>query len=161
MSFLNPLLLFAALGALAFAVAMFPRAAAGLGAFFFYDTWMQNLTFRAWWFEQLRDGHFATWCSGMFAGYPLFADKAPLPPLGVLDMRLHEGLIVLAMLASGAGEMMPREAFIEQVWDGNTAVGQRASAVDTDITEAVHLAGLVAKTPGPFRQIDLAPPRHG
>jgi hypothetical protein len=67
---------------LAVAIAMFPRAALGLGTFFHYDTWMQNLTFRAWWFEQLRAGHFATWCPGMFAGYPLFAETqtGPLYP---------------------------------------------------------------------------------
>ena len=60
-------LLFTGLAAL-----LFPRALTGEGAFFHYDTWMQNFTFRAWWFEQLRAGTFATWCPGMFAGFPLF-----------------------------------------------------------------------------------------
>ncbi|QDU65576.1 hydrogen gas-evolving membrane-bound hydrogenase subunit E [Engelhardtia mirabilis] len=34
----------------------------------------------------------------VLAGYPLFSDRAPLPPLAVLDIRLYEGLIVMAML---------------------------------------------------------------
>ncbi len=66
---LSPGLLFPAL-----AIALFPKAFVGLGAFFHYDTWMQNFTFRAWWFEQLRSGTFATWCPGMFGGFPLFAE---------------------------------------------------------------------------------------
>ncbi|NNE44026.1 MAG: hypothetical protein HKN12_07440, partial [Gemmatimonadetes bacterium] len=68
------------------AVAMFPRLLAG-DTFFHYDTWMQNLTFRAWWFDQLRAGHFATWCPGLFAGFPLFAETqtGPLyPPTFIL-----------------------------------------------------------------------------
>ena len=39
---LSPGLLFPAL-----AIALFPKAFVGLGAFFHYDTWMQNFTFRA------------------------------------------------------------------------------------------------------------------
>ncbi|MGH2569598.1 MAG: hypothetical protein ACRDGR_00140, partial [bacterium] len=58
----------------AIAIALFPKALTGQGAFFHYDTWMQNFAFRAWWFGQLKDGTFATWCPGMFAGYPLFAE---------------------------------------------------------------------------------------
>lgn len=66
----------------ALAVALFPGATLGGKTLFFYDTGLQNLTFRAWWFEQLRAGHFATWCPGMFAGYPLFAETqtGPLYP---------------------------------------------------------------------------------
>ncbi len=66
----------------ALALALFPAATLGGATFFFYDTGLQNLTFRAWWFEQLRAGHFATWCPGMFAGYPLFAETqtGPLYP---------------------------------------------------------------------------------
>ncbi|MFN8178121.1 MAG: hypothetical protein U0167_09335 [bacterium] len=73
------LLLFAFL---ALAAALFPRATMGAATFFHYDTGMQNLAFRAWWFAQLRAGHFATWCPGMFAGYPLFAETqtGPLYP---------------------------------------------------------------------------------
>ena len=83
--------LLAAAGFLLLAVVMFPRAAAGTAAFFHYDTWMQNLTFRAWWFAQLKAGHFATWCPGMFAGYPLFAETqtGPLyPPVFALFLAL-------------------------------------------------------------------------
>ena len=72
-----PLLAFPALATL-----LFPHALLGTRAFFHYDTWLQNLPFRAWWFEQLRAGHFATWCPGIFAGYPLFAETqtGPLYP---------------------------------------------------------------------------------
>ncbi len=68
---------------LAIAAAFFLDAAVGRGAFFHYDTWMQNYAFRAWWFDQLKQGHFATWCPGMFAGYPLFAETqaGPLFPI--------------------------------------------------------------------------------
>ncbi len=78
----GPLARFAPWVFLFLAAALFPRALIGQTTFFHYDTWMQNLTFRAWWFEQLRDGHFATWCPGMFAGYPLFAETqtGPLYP---------------------------------------------------------------------------------
>lgn len=74
-----------AVAALAFAglaVAFFPEASSGAGAFFHYDTWLQNLTFRAWWFAQLGQGHFATWCPGMLSGFPLFAETqtGPLYP---------------------------------------------------------------------------------
>ena len=58
----------------AIAIALFPKALTGQGAFFHYDTWMQNFAFRAWWFGELKQGTFATWCPGMFAGYPLFAE---------------------------------------------------------------------------------------
>ncbi|HET9887277.1 MAG TPA: hypothetical protein VFR10_07155, partial [bacterium] len=77
---------FAALVYLTVAIAFFFDAAIGRGAFFHYDTWMQNYAFRAWWFEQLKQGHFATWCPGMFAGYPLFAETqtGPLYPLTFL-----------------------------------------------------------------------------
>src|SRR5262245_1192343 len=71
----------------ALAVALFPRPFVGAATFFHYDTWMQNLAFRAWWFRELRAGHFATWCPGMFAGYPIFAETqtGPLyPPTFVL-----------------------------------------------------------------------------
>ena len=81
----GPPLLFVAL-----AVALFPRVLLG-ESFFHYDTWMQNLTFRAWWFAQLKAGHFATWCPGMFAGYPLFAETqtGPLyPPTFLLFLLL-------------------------------------------------------------------------
>jgi hypothetical protein len=73
------------------AIGFFADAAIGRGAFFHYDTWMQNYAFRAWWFEQLKDGHFATWCPGMFAGYPLFAETqtGPLyPPTFLLFLAL-------------------------------------------------------------------------
>jgi hypothetical protein len=73
------------------AALLFPRALTGAGAFFHYDTWLQNLPFRAWWFEQLRHGHFATWCPGVFAGYPLFAETqtGPLyPPTFALFLAL-------------------------------------------------------------------------
>lgn len=75
---------------LALAVALFPRILLG-ESFFHYDTWMQNLAFRAWWFAELKAGHFATWCPGMFAGYPLFAESqtGPLyPPTFVLFLLL-------------------------------------------------------------------------
>jgi hypothetical protein len=76
---------------LVIAIGFFADAAIGQGAFFHYDTWMQNYAFRAWWFEQLKDGHFATWCPGMFAGYPLFAETqtGPLyPPTFLLFLAL-------------------------------------------------------------------------
>lgn len=93
------------------AVALFPRAFFGLGSFFHYDTWMQNLTFRAWWFEQLRAGHFATWCPGMFAGFPLFAETqtGPLyPPTFLLFSTLPATLafswsVVLHFAFAGVG----------------------------------------------------------
>ncbi len=93
------------------AVAMFPRAVIGLETFFHYDTWMQNLTFRAWWFDQLRAGHFATWCPGMFAGYPLFAETqtGPLyPPTFLLFLALPATLafswsVVLHFALAGFG----------------------------------------------------------
>jgi hypothetical protein len=81
-----PVLLFPLVAAL-----LFPRALTGAGAFFHYDIWLQNLPFRAWWFEQLRHGHFATWCPGVFAGYPLFAETqtGPLyPPTFALFLAL-------------------------------------------------------------------------
>jgi hypothetical protein len=67
---------------LALAILLFPQAFLGQGTLFHYDTWQQNLAFRAWWFAELKNGHFATWCPGMFAGYPLFAETqtGPLYP---------------------------------------------------------------------------------
>ncbi len=64
---------------LAIAALFFFDAAIGRGAFFHYDTWMQNFAFRAWWFAELKAGRFATWCPGMFAGYPLFAETQTGP----------------------------------------------------------------------------------
>jgi len=82
----SPALLFPAL-----AIALFPPAFLGSGTFFHYDTWMQNLAFRAWWFSELRSGTFATWCPGMFAGFPLFAETqtgALYPPTFPLFLLL-------------------------------------------------------------------------
>ncbi len=61
---------------------VFFREAAFGGAFFHHEAWMHSFATRAWWFEQLKSGHFALWTSGMFAGYPLFAESqtAPLYP---------------------------------------------------------------------------------
>ena len=36
----------------------------------------------------------------VLAGYPLFADRAPLPPFGVLDIKLHEVAVMGAMLVA-------------------------------------------------------------
>ncbi|NNE07812.1 MAG: hypothetical protein HKN20_04540, partial [Gemmatimonadetes bacterium] len=71
----------AALWFLAAPVVFFREAAFG-GAFFHHEAWMHSFATRAWWFEQLKNGHFALWSSGMFAGYPLFAESqtAPLYP---------------------------------------------------------------------------------
>ena len=146
-------LLFAALGALAFAVAMFPRAAAGLGAFFFYDTWMQNLTFRAWWFEQLRDGHFATWCSGMFAGYPLFAETqtGPLyPPVFLLFSVLPPTLaftwnVLLHFAAAGLGTYL----LTRRLGAGPAGAALAAVAFEGSgflVTHVVHLNLLIGAT---------------
>ncbi|MCA9752993.1 MAG: hypothetical protein KC591_12430, partial [Gemmatimonadetes bacterium] len=105
--------------ALAVAVALFPRALFGGATFFHYDTWLQNLTFRAWWFEQLRAGHFATWCPGMFAGYPLFAETqtGPLyPPVFVLFSLLPATLafswsVALHLVLGGAGAYLLARRF--------------------------------------------------
>jgi hypothetical protein len=73
------------------AIGLFADAAIGRGAFFHYDTWMQNYAFRAWWFDQLHQGHFATWCPGIFAGFPLFAETqtGPLyPPTFLLFLSM-------------------------------------------------------------------------
>lgn len=98
----------------ALAVALFPRAAVGAATFFHYDTWMQNLAFRAWWFRELRGGHFATWCPGLFAGYPLFAETqtGPLyPPTFLLFSLLPATLafswsVVLHFAFAGAGAFL-------------------------------------------------------
>lgn len=60
----------------------FFREAAFGSAFFHNEAWMHSFATRAWWFAQLKSGHFALWSSGMFAGYPLFAESqtAPLYP---------------------------------------------------------------------------------
>jgi hypothetical protein len=98
---------------------MFPRELLGQATFFHYDTWMQNLTFRAWWFDQLRHGHFATWCPGMFAGYPLFAETqtGPLyPPVFVLFLTLPATLafswnVVLHFAFGGLGAYLAARRF--------------------------------------------------
>ena len=38
----------------------------------------------------------------VLAGYPLFVDRAPLPPFGGFDIKLHEVVIMLTMLLSAA-----------------------------------------------------------
>ncbi len=100
-----PLLFFA------LAILLFPQAFLGQGTFFHYDTWQQNLTFRAWWFGELKSGHFATWCPGLFAGYPLFAETqtGPLyPPTFVLFSLLPPTLafswsVILHFAFAGTG----------------------------------------------------------
>jgi hypothetical protein len=99
---------------LGLAILFFPAAFFGRGAFFHYDTWLQNFTFRAWWFGQLKAGHFATWCPGMFAGYPLFAETqtGPLyPPTFLLFMLLPPTLafswsVVLHFALAGFGTIL-------------------------------------------------------
>lgn len=89
-------------------------AAIGRTAFFHYDTWMQNFAFRAWWFAQLKAGHFATWCPGIFGGYPLFAETqtGPLFPLTfLLFVALPAPLafswgVILLIAAAGAGTFL-------------------------------------------------------
>lgn len=96
------------------AVAMFVDAALGRGAFFHYDTWMQNYAFRAWWFDELRAGHFASWCSGMFSGYPLFAETqaGPLFPLTFLTFLVLPSTlafswsVILLVTLAGCGAML-------------------------------------------------------
>ncbi|MBZ0269558.1 hypothetical protein K8I85_15495, partial [bacterium] len=101
------------------AIAMFPREFLGQATFFHYDTWMQNLTFRAWWFDMLRHGHFATWCPGMFAGYPLFAETqtGPLyPPTFPLFLLLPATLafswsVLLHFAFAGGGAYLAARRF--------------------------------------------------
>jgi hypothetical protein len=93
------------------ALSLFPGAAAGLKTFFHYDTWLQNLTFRAWWFGELKNGNFATWCPGLFAGYPLFAETqtGPLyPPTFLLFLLLPPPLafswsVIVHFMMAGCG----------------------------------------------------------
>jgi hypothetical protein len=94
----------------AVALALFPGVLEGR-SFFHYDTWMQNLAFRAWWFDELKQGHFATWCPGMFAGFPLFAETqtGPLyPPTFALFLLLpataaFSASVLLHFALAGAG----------------------------------------------------------
>lgn len=106
------------------AIGFFADAALGRGAFFHYDTWMQNYAFRAWWFEQLKQGHFATWCPGMFAGYPLFAETqtGPLyPPTFLLFVALPATLafswsVILHFALAGWGMHVLVRRFGASFW---------------------------------------------
>ncbi len=124
---------------LAIAVGFFFDAAIGRGAFFHYDTWMQNYAFRAWWFAQLKAGHFATWCPGMFAGYPLFAETqtGPLFPttfvlFSLLPPALAFSWNVIVMFALGG-------------WGACTLVRRLGGSIAAGV-----LAGIVVQLSGFF-----------
>ncbi len=95
----------------ALSLVFFWKAGTGKGAFFHYDTWMHYFASRAWWFGQLADGHFATWCPGLFAGYPLFAESqigALYPPTFILFLAFPPTLafswsVILHFAFAGAG----------------------------------------------------------
>lgn len=129
---------------------MFPDALVGRGTFFHYDTWMQNLAFRAWWFGELRHGHFATWCPGLFAGYPLFAETqtGPLyPPTFLLFSLLPPTLafswsVLLHFALAGTGTYLAARRF-GVGWGGALYAGVVFELSGFLVTHVVHFNLLV------------------
>jgi hypothetical protein len=138
------------------AAALFPRVLLG-ESFFHYDTWMQNLAFRAWWFAQLKAGHFATWCPGMFAGYPLFAETqtGPLyPPTFILFLLLPAPAafsfnVLLHFAAAGCGAWW----LARRLGAGGTAAVLAGAAYELSgflVTHVVHFNLLTGAALAPW-----------
>jgi hypothetical protein len=140
----------------AVALALFPGALEDR-SFFHYDTWMQNLAFRAWWFDELREGRFATWCPGMFAGFPLFAETqtGPLyPPTFLLFLLLpataaFSASVLLHFALAGAGACFLARR-LSSGWAGAITAGVAFEFSGFLVTHVVHFNLLVGAALAPW-----------